>query len=77
MSTLELGDIAAPTSQHTGWLARLWAGWKRRRAQRLALLDLSRMEPRLLRDMGIEPLDVINALDGRGRSRLVDRVRQH
>lgn len=72
MTTIELNEVTIERPRRTGWLARLWAGWKRRRSQRLTLLSLSQMDTRLLRDIGIEPMDVMRALDGLNRSTLSD-----
>ena len=50
------------------WLVsfgRLLASSKRHRAERRALLTLSRLDHRLLRDMGVDPQDVIAAFEGR------------
>ena len=39
-------------------------------------MELSRIEPYLLRDMGIEPSDIFDALDGKRSSLLFIRMRQ-
>ena len=57
-------------------LSRLWAGFARRRAERRAIVELSRLDAHLLRDMGIEPLDVYDALHGRGQSVLFNPMRR-
>jgi uncharacterized protein YjiS (DUF1127 family) len=61
-----------PASLLRGWLS----GWRRRRAERLALLELSRLDARLLRDIGIHPADVQDALYGRGSSVWLDPMRR-
>ena len=48
-----------------------------RRHKRRATIELTRMDERLLRDIGIEPMDVYDALNGRNRSALFDPVRRH
>jgi uncharacterized protein YjiS (DUF1127 family) len=45
------------------WLAR-------RRAERATLISLAEMDAYMLRDIGIEPHDVYDALEGRNRSLL-------
>jgi uncharacterized protein YjiS (DUF1127 family) len=79
MTTIELNETAfeASHTHRTGWLARLWAAWKRRRAERATLIALSQMDQRLLRDVGIEPMDVMEALEGRNRSVLFDPMRRY
>jgi uncharacterized protein YjiS (DUF1127 family) len=78
MTTIELNETAfqASRAHRTGWLARLWAVWKRRRAERLTLIALSQMDERLLRDVGIEPMDVMDGLNGINRSALFNPTRR-
>jgi uncharacterized protein YjiS (DUF1127 family) len=49
---------------------------KKKRAQRIALRELSQLDARLLRDIGIEPLDVYDALTGRHRSIILNPIRR-
>jgi uncharacterized protein YjiS (DUF1127 family) len=49
---------------------------KRKRAQRIALRELSQLDARLLRDIGIEPVDVYDALTGRRRSIILNPIRR-
>ena len=78
MTTIELNETAFEASRphQTGWLSRLIAGWKRRRAERLTLIALSQMDERLLRDVGIEPMDVMDGLNGINRSALFNPMRR-
>ena len=50
--------------------------WVQRRKERATLTDLSRMQPHLLRDMGIEPGDIFDALDGKRSSVLFHPMRK-
>ena len=70
MSTFEIYDATATasttrSSRLAAFLRRLWASHKRRRAERKAILTLASLDDRMLRDIGIEPQDVIAALHGR------------
>lgn len=79
MTTLDLFEpVAAGTERPVvlSGLRRLWASFNRRREERRALYELSYMDARLLRDMGIEPLDLYDALNGRGRSVLFNPLRR-
>ena len=58
-----------------GFIRRLFRRWRARRAERATLTGLSRMQPYLLRDMGIEPGDIFDALDGKRSSVLFDPLR--
>ena len=46
-------------------LRRIWEGFKRRREERKLIIALTSLDDHLLRDIGIEPMDVIDALNGR------------
>ncbi len=46
-------------------LRRLWATHKRRREERRVILVLSQLDEHLLRDIGLEPLDIQDAITGR------------
>ena len=80
MTTLDLFEPVASGTERPVVLAglrRLWASFNRRRKDLRALHELSYVEARLLRDMGIEPLDVYDALNGRqGRSILLNPLRR-
>ena len=61
MTSLELQLNDAVRRTDGGFLARVlgaFTGWKRRRAQRLALQDLAAFSPYLLNDLGITPGDI-------------------
>jgi len=79
MTTVELN---APSHEVTssnvdaGFIRRLLRRWRERRAERATLMELSRIEPYLLRDMGIEPSDIFDALDGKRSSLLFIPMRQ-
>ena len=75
MTTIELDEVALDAPR-AGWLSRLIARWKRRRAERMTLQSLSHLDARLLRDMGIEPMDVMRALNGTNWSSLFDSARR-
>lgn len=69
MTSIDLSDSVLPLPQRRPrWLTtfgRLLANSRRHRAERQALLTLSRLDHRLLRDMGIDPQDVIAAIQSR------------
>jgi uncharacterized protein YjiS (DUF1127 family) len=81
MTTIDYNDTdfaEAPVARGnvlTG-LARLFRRLRERRQERAALMELSRLDAHLLRDMGIEPGDVYDALDGRRSSVLFNPLRQ-
>jgi uncharacterized protein YjiS (DUF1127 family) len=50
-----------------GRLGAAWANLRWRRKKAATVLELSRMDERMLRDIGIDPLDVLDALNGPGR----------
>lgn len=78
MTTIELNDTALDLSlqKRTGWLARWFTRWRQRRMERATLAELERMNPHLLRDIGIEPQDVVDALEGRDSSVLLNPMRR-
>lgn len=58
-------------------LRRLWATHKRRREERRVILALSQLDEYLLRDIGLEPLDVYDAINGRrGAAMLFNPMRK-
>jgi uncharacterized protein YjiS (DUF1127 family) len=77
MTTIELNDTTLGLSgQKPGWFTRWLSRWRRRREERMTLEELQRMNPYLLRDMGIEPQDVIDAIEGRDSSALFNPMRR-
>ncbi len=71
MSTYDLMfERAAAGEEPRGIFARLraaWANFRSRRKKAATVLELSRMDERMLRDIGIDPLDVLDSLNGPGR----------
>lgn len=71
MTSIELDiGLTAPRqatrrSSLGAWLAGFIAGWRKRRAQRLALQDLVAFSPYMLDDLGITADDVAAALEQR------------
>jgi uncharacterized protein YjiS (DUF1127 family) len=53
---------AANSSTHS--LTELWRKFVRRRQEHRALVNLSRLPPHLIRDMGFDPERIYDALDG-------------
>jgi uncharacterized protein YjiS (DUF1127 family) len=53
---------ALPQGLHQG-LRRAVAAWQERRQRRLAVRELSRIDPRLLADVGIEPGEIGGVVD--------------
>lgn len=78
MTTLDLDErpLAARDSTDAGFIRRLLRRWIERRRERATLVGLSRMQLRLLRDMGIEPGDIFDALDGKRSSVLFKPKRE-
>jgi uncharacterized protein YjiS (DUF1127 family) len=80
MTTLDLYEASAIAEKRPAILAglkRLWTGFSRRREERITLNALSTLDTHLLRDIGIEPIDVYDALSGRRRSVLFNPIRRH
>jgi uncharacterized protein YjiS (DUF1127 family) len=78
MTTFDL-DESPPTIRHNtdpGFIRRLLRRWVQRQKERTTLIFLSRVEPHLLRDMGIEPGDIFDALDGKRSSVLFNPMRK-
>jgi uncharacterized protein YjiS (DUF1127 family) len=67
MTTIDLTstDITATRSSLFAPFRKFLAAMKQRRAERRTLIELSRMDARTLRDIGIEPMDVHDAFMGR------------
>lgn len=80
MTTYDLlFDAKSAAPQRPGalaWLKRQWMNDRRRRRERQTIHELSRLDAHLLRDMGIEPQDVYDALTGRTRSILMSPLRR-
>lgn len=78
MTTIDLNESPLVTRHDTdaGFIRRLLGRWLQRRRERATLIGLMRMEPHLLRDMGIEPGDIFDALDGKRSSVLFNPVRK-
>lgn len=81
MTTIDIGRAASasPEVRSYGLLARILGVFRRmaeRRQERATLIELVRMDPYMLRDIGIEPRDVYDALDGRKSSLLFNPIRK-
>lgn len=78
MTTIDLNESSLATRHNTdaGFIRRLLARWVQRRKERATLISLSRMQAYLLRDMGIEPGDIFDALDGKHSSVLFNPIRK-
>jgi len=78
MTTIDLdqGPLAIRHNTDAGFIRRLLGRWVARRKERATLFGLSRMQPHLLRDMGIEPGDIFDALDGKRSSVLFNPMRK-
>ena len=79
MASIDLHEWAAAGSEQPvtrAGLRRLWTTFNRKRAERRDIVELSRLESRLLRDMGIEPNDIDDALHRRRLSSLVHPLRR-
>jgi uncharacterized protein YjiS (DUF1127 family) len=78
VTTIDIEDGFTQTvTRPTNPIRRWFAAWRKRRTQRIALDQLSHLDSYLLRDMGIEPQDIRDALAGRDSSLLFNPVRRH
>jgi uncharacterized protein YjiS (DUF1127 family) len=67
MTAIELCEYVEPQPRRLGLLRKLqtlWAALLRWRQQRRTLTMLSRLDPRLLTDMGFKPQEIYAATDG-------------
>jgi uncharacterized protein YjiS (DUF1127 family) len=80
MTTYDLPFEREPAAEkRPGFFPRLkqaWTNLQRRRREAATVIELSRLDARLLRDVGIEPMDVYDALHGRRRSMLFNPERR-
>ena len=80
MTTIDYHDLpmeASLTRRRPFAALRDWyAAMQRRRNARLTMAELSRLDARLLRDIGINPMDVRDAYEGRSSSILFDPIRR-
>ncbi len=84
MTTIDFADLPAvrppalPQQRRPFAALRTWyAGFRLRREERLTLVELSRLDAHLLRDLGINPMDVRDAYTGRSSSILFDPIRPY
>lgn len=64
-TSVALPQRPAPRPSLAARLAEIFARWRKRRAQRLALADLMACSPYLLHDLGVTHADVAAALERR------------
>lgn len=67
MQTIAISEDIRKTRIRYDFLGTLLAGWRamrRHRQERRQLVALSRLGPRLIRDIGFDPEDIYRALDG-------------
>lgn len=76
MTTIDLDESRIRHNTDAGFIRRLLRRWAERHRERATLTGLSRMQPHLLRDMGIEPGDIFDALDGKRSSVLFNPMRK-
>jgi uncharacterized protein YjiS (DUF1127 family) len=80
MTTIEFNDTALDTkvevAPRRNWLSRWYVNWQRYRQNRITLSALAHMDEYMLRDIGIDPMDVHDALMGVNSSALFDPVRK-
>lgn len=81
MTTIDIGRATsvAPERRSFGLLARVGhflRRWEERRAERATLIMLARMDSYMLRDIGLEPRDIYDALEGRESSLLFNPIRK-
>lgn len=82
MTTLDLlyeraAETAEPRMNLLARFGQIWSGFAQRRRARRTVIELSRLDAYLLRDIGIEPMDVYDALHGRKQSILLDPMRRN
>lgn len=73
MTTIDSDALPAAGPNRPGIFAALWQAilqYRKRRALQRTLIQLSSYDARILRDMGIDPRDVAEAVHGRGHSLL-------
>ena len=78
MTTIDLDEspLAIRHNTDAGFIRRLLGRWVQRRKERATLMELARMQPHLLHDMGIVPGDIFDALDGNRSSVLFNPIRK-
>ena len=78
VTTIDLDEspLAIRHNTDAGFIRRLLRRLVQRHRERATLLGLSRMQPHLLRDVGIEPGDIFDALDGKRSSVLFNPMRK-
>jgi uncharacterized protein YjiS (DUF1127 family) len=78
MTTLESDDLLAAPRKRPGLFAAIFQAIERNRlwhARQRALIQLSHFDAHMLRDMGIDPGDVADALNRRSMSLLFYPIR--
>lgn len=69
MTTYEMNDAARERGFNlAAWLGRVFSAWRRNAHRRQAIQDLSTLDARLLRDVGIDWEDVHDGILGYRRS---------
>jgi uncharacterized protein YjiS (DUF1127 family) len=79
LTTIESIELPAALPEKPGIFAALWQAllrYRGRRAREVALINLADYDSHLLRDMGIDPRDVSDALRSRHFSLLFDPLRR-
>ncbi len=78
MTTLDFNDttLELPARRRTGRLIEWFRHLRHWRTRHLTVAEIGRLNPHMLRDMGIEPQDVIDAIEGRNSSALFEPMRR-
>ncbi len=63
VEALNTRGVAQPEKTRTGLVSQLATAWRRAQARRTTLKQLSRLEGRLLRDIGLDPNNLVESVD--------------
>jgi uncharacterized protein YjiS (DUF1127 family) len=74
MTTYDINEAASPERGFSlgAWLAKVTLAWRKKAHRRRATLELSAMDARLLRDIGLDWEDVHDGIVGRRRAILLN-----
>ena len=80
MTTMDINETLPLAAERAGFFTRLakaFATWRATNRAHRTIIELSRLDSRLLRDIGVEPIDVYEALNRRaGPSVLFNPMRR-
>lgn len=80
MTTIDLHEavleLQPDKRRHGRGIGAMFRRWRKRQSEQRTLEELSRMPVHLLRDIGIDPADVYDALTGNRNSVLFNPIRK-